>query len=982
MKKKLSNFKRKISLLSTSIFIAGAINAQTVSGKVTDNTNGEPIFGSAVFVKGKTNAGVTTGFDGKYTLNASGTDTLIVRYIGYQTKKIAINNRITIDIKLVAKDLNLEEFMVIGTRNPNRTSTESVVPVDVLDLKDLSALGSQTSVNDILNMVAPSFTSQPQTVADGTDHIDPASLRNLGPDQVLVLINGKRRHTSSLININGTVGAGSVGTDMNAIPTVAIERIEILRDGAAAQYGSDAIAGVINIVLKKGTDKIDFAVNTGTNISKNGNDHDGGMDGERMDISANYGVGIGEKGFVNFSGSIGVRAPSSRAKDYTGAIFNRFHGAERVFAEGGGVVGDMTLADYQSAASGLDYLSASDQATIAGLDVTDDTDIATLRTILGENADDDELSARGMTRKDFRFRVGQSKLREGKFFANLSIPMGEKADFYGFGGVSYRQGLAAGFYRRPAQGDGRANTPAFPNGFLPEIGSDINDQSFAFGIKGDMKGWNVDFSNTYGRNSFAYTVYNSSNGTMGLATPREFDAGSNIFSQNTTNLDFSRFYKDKLEGLNLAFGAEYRVENFQIIEGEEESWASYDVNGELVTGSTPDSLKVKNNFTGANLAGAAQVFGGFTPKNAVNKNRNSIAAYIDAELDITKSWVLSGALRMESYSDFGETLNGKIASRYKITKNIALRGAFSTGFRAPSLHQKYFSRSSTIFDANGVAQEKGTFANNSRAADLLGIPELKEETSQNISLGITMKIPTLNLSFTADVYQINIKDRVVYTGSFSAGTDPELKAIFAAAGATSAAFFANAIDTKSEGLDLVVSHKKLFKNGLLLKNDFSATFSSTKQVGDVKTSDKLKAQSATFFGERERLFLEEARPRVKFNLTNVVKYEKWSFMLRNVYFGEVTDPDSYADLDASNNPDYTVYGGKIITDLSIGYSFNKNFRLTVGSNNLLDVYPDKNRAVNAFHGGSTSGDQFVYSRRTSQFGYTGRYVFTRINFTF
>ena len=983
MKKLLVNFRSKITAIVVPIFMVGMLNAQSISGTVSDKSTGEKIFGATVYVKGKTSQGTVTDIDGKFKLSASATDNIVVRYVGYVTQEVAVNGRTNIDLKLISKDVSLDEFMVVGTRNPNRTATESVVPVDVLDMKDLSSLGSQTSVNDIMNMVAPSFTSQPQTVSDGTDHIDPASLRNLGPDQVLVLINGKRRHTSALININGTVGAGSVGTDMNSIPTASIERIEVLRDGAAAQYGSDAIAGVINIVLKKGTDKLDFAVNIGANMSENGNDHDGGMDGERMDISANYGLNLGKKGgFINFTGSIGVRAPSSRAKDYTGAIFNRFHGVERLFAAGGGIVGNMTLADYQTAAVGLSYLSAGDKATIAGLDVTNAGDITTLRTILGENADEEELKARGLTRTDFRFRVGQSKLREGKFFANMSIPIGEKAEFYGFGGMSYRQGLAAGFYRRPAQGDGRANTPAFPNGFLPEIGSDIQDKSFAFGIKGEMKGWNVDFSNTWGKNSFGYTVYNSSNGTMGLATPREFDAGTNAFSQNTTNLDFSKFYKDKMEGLNLAFGAEYRVENFQITAGEESSWASYDVNGELVTGSTHDSLKVKNNFTGADLGGAAQVFGGFTPNNVVNKNRNSIAAYADAELDVTKKWVLNGALRMESYSDFGETVNGKLASRYKITDNFSVRGAFSTGFRAPSLHQKYFSRSSTIFDANGVAQEKGTFANNSRAADLLGIPELKEETSQNLSLGITMKIPKLNLSLTADVYQIDIKDRIVYTGSFSAGSDPELQAIFAAAGATSAAFFANAIDTRSQGLDIVISHKALIGKDFLLKNNFSATFSTTEQVGDVKTSEKLKAQVNKFFGDRERLFLEKARPGVKFNLTNIVEYKKWSFMLRNVYFGEVTDPDSYADLDENGDTTYTVYGAKVITDLSIGYAVNENFKITVGSNNILDVYPDENRAQTAYHGGSTSGDQFVYSRRTSQFGYTGRYVFARVNFTF
>jgi iron complex outermembrane receptor protein len=977
MKRFLPIKKGEMAAFVVAIFMFGMLNAQTVSGVVSDSFTGETIYGATVQIKGKPGQGTLTDLDGKYTIPALGTDVLIVKYIGYVTDEISVNNRTIIDIKLKNVQVDLDEIFVVGTRNPNRTATESVVPVDVLDMKELSALGSQTSVNDIMNMVAPSFTSQPQTVADGTDHIDPASLRNLGPDQVLVLINGKRRHTSSLININGTVGAGSVGTDMNAIPTAAIDRIEVLRDGAAAQYGSDAIAGVINIVLKEGTDKLDFAVNSGVNMSENGNDHTGGIDGERIDISANYGMKLGKQGgFVNFTGSIGVRKPSSRAKEFSGKIYNRFHGAERVFAAGGGSVGDMTLADYQTAAAGLDYLSAADQSTIAGYDLSNSADVTSFRSILGQNADEEELAARGLKRSDFNFRVGQSQLREGKFFANMSIPIADKAEFYAFGGSSYRQGLAAGFYRRPEQGDGRANTAAFPNGFLPEIGSDIVDNSFAFGLKGKLNAWDVDFSNTWGRNSFGYTVYNSSNGSMGVATPREFDAGTNAFSQNTTNLDFTRFFKDKLQGLNLAFGAEYRVENFQVTAGEEASYATYDINGEVVQSSTPDSLKVKNNFTGANLAGAAQVFSGFTPNNEVNKNRNSIAGYADAELDVTKSWVVGAAVRMESYSDFGETVNGKIASRYKITKNIALRGAYSTGFRAPSLHQKYFSRSSTIFDANGNVQEIGTFSNNSRAADLLGIPNLKQETSQNSSFGVTMKAPKLNLSLTVDVYQINIQDRIVYTGSFSAGSDPELQAIFKAAGTTSAAFFANAIDTKSQGLDIVISHRKTAGKNFLFKNDFSATFSETRQVGDVKTTEQLKNQVNTFFGERERLFLESARPRVKLNLTNIVEYKNWSFMLRNVYFGEVTDPDSYADVDGDGNPMLTVYAGKVITDLSIAYKVSPSFRVTVGSNNLLDIYPDDNRLK------STSDNQFVYSRRTSQFGYTGRYVFARINFTF
>lgn len=968
---KRSNYFFKTYILICIISFNLYSFSQEVIGTIIDSETKEGVIGSKIILKNYPQIGVITNIEGKFKIKANPNDTLIVSYIGYETVVVPIGNQkeIIIPIKLVG--LLLKEYVVVGTRNPNRTSTESVVPVDVIQMDEIRSLGSQTSVNDILNMVAPSFTSQPQTVSDGTDHIDPASLRNLGPDQVLVLINGKRRHNSALVNINGTVGAGSVGTDMNAIPAAAIERIEVLRDGAAAQYGSDAIAGVINIVLKKKTDAFNFYINSGGNASVNSNDFLGGIDGEKLNIGANYGLGIGDKGgYICFTGDLGIRETSSRAKPYSGNIYNAYNGAERVFNEQGGVLADMTLQDYQGAAIGLEYLDQQTQDQISGLDLANEGDVQTLRTLLSGDATDQELAIRNLTRKDFQFKVGQSKLREGKFFVNMAVPITDHAEFYSFGGASYRQGLASGFYRRPSQANGAANTIAFPNGYLPQIGSDILDKSIVVGIRGEVEGWDIDFSNTWGTNSFAYTIYNSSNTTLGLATPREFDAGSNVFVQNTTNLDFSNYYDNILSGLNIAVGSKFRIDNYRIISGEEVSWQSYTVDGDPVTSVTPDSLKVVHPFTGTELAGGAQVFRGFAPQNELNKSRNNIAGYVDVELDVTKAIIVNGAVRLENYSDFGGTFNFKLASRYKFTKNASIRGSYSTGFRGPSLHQKYFSKRSTIFDANGNPEEEATFANNSRAAELLGIPELKEETSKNISAGITYKIPKIKTVLTLDVYQVDIEDRVVYTGAFSAGTNAELLAIFKTAEASKARFFANAIDTKSRGIDLVVSNKILIKEKFILKNDFSMTLSETKQVGEIKTTEKLKDQAVVFFGGRERLFLEAAQPRTKFNLTNILSFSDWSFMLRNVYFGEVTDPDSYADAQLK------VYGAKVVTDLSLSYSVTSHLKLTVGTNNLFDVYPDQNRAA------STASDQFIYSRRTSQFGYTGRLIFSRINFEF
>ncbi|MGW9683989.1 TonB-dependent receptor domain-containing protein [Flagellimonas sp. 2504JD1-5] len=944
---------------------------QEIRGSVKDG-DGNPLPGANILVKGTTN-GTQADFDGNFTLELDDTNaTLVVSYLGFKTTEIALNGKSTIAIVLQEDAAQLEDVVVVGSRNPNRTATETTVPVDVIDVAAIANQGPQVSVNQILNYVAPSFTSQSQTVSDGTDHIDPASLRGLGPDQVLVLINGKRRHNTALINVNGTVGAGSVGTDMNAIPAAAIQRIEVLRDGAAAQYGSDAIAGVINIVLKKATGKLDLSLTSGANFSENSNQFEGGSDGEKFQLDANFGLPIGDRGYINFTGSLSTREPALRNKDYAGDIFRGFHGAERIFAAGGGTVADMTLQDYANASQSITYLDQTVKDQIAGLNLNDDTDIGTFRDLLGFDADEDELAARGLTRKDFRFKVGTSRLREGKFFANMSIPVSETTEIYGFGGISYRQGLASGFYRRPAQGDGRANTPAFPNGFLPNIGTDILDQSLAVGIRGKINEWDVDFSNTYGRNTFDITVGNSSNGTLGVATPRSFDAGGLGFTQNTTNLDFSRFHEDIFEGFNVAFGAEYKVEKYEIIAGEESSYTSYDINGNPVNSVTPDDQLVRNNFTGSPLGGGAQVFRGYDPGNATEKFRNNISIYADFEADFTENWLLSLAGRYENYSDFGSTFNYKLATRLKLTENLALRAASSSGFRAPSLHQQFFSRTSTVFVDN-VPFEQGTFTNDSRAASLIGIDKLREETSNSFSAGLTGTFGQFTI--TVDGYLINIDDRIVYSGSFGNGGDPELTGIFDSAGATSARFFVNAIDTKSSGLDVVISHKTSWGDATL-KNDLAATFNKT-EVEDifVPTLIANAGLSGSFFDGQEEAFLTLAQPRTKLNLTNLVSINSWDFLLRNVYFGEVTDPDDFngdARVEGTTVSDDAVYGGKLVTDLTVTKTFSDNLALTVGANNLLDVYPDENRA------GGTSGDQFVYSRRTSQFGYSGRYLFARL----
>lgn len=989
MNLKIDKMKNLI-LLFAFLGITNFIVAQsgTISGTIVDAK--ETLIGASVGIDG-TGIGTTTDYEGRYSIAVdAGTYTLTVSYIGYgsQSQEITVTEGqdVTADFTLT-EGISFDEVIVTGTRASNRTNTDAAVPIDVINVKTLALAAPQTDINQLLNQTTPSFSSNTQTISDGTDHIDPASLRGLGPDQVLVLINGKRRHNSSLVNVNGTFGRGNVGTDLNAIPASAIETIEVLRDGAAAQYGSDAIAGVINIKLKEAVNELSFNVTTGANFTKNIGPFGGetkDYDGEVVKLGANYGLPIGKDGgFINFTGEVGVRGSTNRMQEYTGGIFNGFNAVERIATADGRDVSKLSMADVQNYTQGVGYFSSELKNLVNGAPSLD-----SIATLLNFDATDDELGARGMERSDFNMRVGQSKLRGGKFFANMSIPLSENAEWYSFGGISYRNGSSGCFYRLPNQN--RTTNAIYPNGTVPKINSNILDRSIGTGIRGQIGDWRLDFSNVFGSNSFLYHMTETHNATLGSSSPTSFDAGGHTFTQNTSNFDITQYFENvgSMKGINIAFGAEYRFENYKVIPGTEQSWGNYDINSNLVTSTTPDSLLTVD-FYGRNRPSGAQCFAGFLPTNEVDANRSNLAGYFDVEMDISEAFLLSGAVRYENYSDFGSTFNYKLASRFKVNKNINLRGAVSSGFRAPSLHQINFSRTSTIFSVvNGetVAVEQGVFSNQSRAAKLLGIPDLKEEISQNFSLGFTAKVPDAGIRITVDAYQINIQDRVVLTGSFSAGDDVELQGIFDQAQAGSATFFANAIDTKSQGLDVVISHKVLIgENKNLLTNNFAATFSNTKwdQDAGINSSDLLKEKGleGNYFDQSSRLYLEQAVPRTKVTLSHTYKMEKFSVYLRNTYFGQTTEATNAGgifdeDLDLLSGATIDPYNeGKIITDLSFGYQFTKNLAFTLGANNLLDIYPDE--VDPAF----LSSGRFLYSRRSPQFSFGGRHVFGRLVFT-
>lgn len=916
--------KKFILLSILCLFGTFTMGQRTINGTVSSEVEG-PLIGATVQVKG-TLIGTITDFEGNYSLEVpDNSRTLVISFVGYSTQEVAIGDSDQINITLATGEL-LSEIVVLGSRSAGRTKLETAAPVDVLDIKDIAANSGQTTVNSILNYVAPSFTSNTQTISDGTDHIDPASLRGLGPDQVLVLINGKRRHTTALVNINGTFGRGNVGTDMNAIPVAAIERIEVLRDGAAAQYGSDAIAGVINIVLKDDAG-LSFNTSAGGYFSSKIPEPDGSVDGENVQISLNYGMPVGkEGGFVNFTGSFDNREHTNRMQEFSGQIFAGYNNPN--------YTGD-----------------PSDDIT------------------------EQELSARGLQRTDFNMRVGQSDLRNAGAFINAVMPVGGNAELYAFGGLNYRQGQATGFYRLPFQQ--RTVTDIYPNGFLPEINSNIIDKSAAIGLRSRVGNWDVDFSNTYGTNSFDFFITNTNNASLESASPTSFDAGGFSFAQNTTNLDIRRYYEDIASGLNLAFGAEYRVENYKIIAGEEGSYTNYGLASWFVT-SKGDSILINDNQgpintvfgpNGSARPGGSQVFPGFRPENELSRFRNSIAFYADLEVDLSEAFLVGVAGRFENYSDFGSTLNGKISARYKVSDNFSLRSTASTGFRAPSLHQLFFNSTSTLF-VDGIPFEVGTFSNDSRPAQLLGIDQLKEETSTSFSAGITGQLPSANMTITIDGYLVNIDDRVVLTGQFRGdenGTaqEQEIARLLAQANASRATFFTNAIDTETRGIDIVLTHNANLGNGKF-RTTLSGTFAKT-ELGNVNTSDILAGQEGTYFDRTSQIYLESAVPNTKLNLTFNYAAGKFNAMLRNVYFGKVQEA-------TNNEANAQEFGAKVVSDLSFGYNFNDAWRFTIGANNLLDVYPDMNRTENQ------SSGRFLYSRRSQQFGFNGRFLFARLSF--
>ncbi|HSN68862.1 MAG TPA: TonB-dependent receptor, partial [Thermoanaerobaculia bacterium] len=688
----------------------------------------------------------------------------------------------------------------VGSRGGERALTDTPVPVDVIAVSEVADQAGQLDLGQLLQFAAPSFNSNRQSGSDGSDHVDAATLRGLGPDQVLVLINGKRRHTSSLVYLFGSRARGNVGTDLNTIPVSAIERIEILRDGAAAQYGSDAIAGVINIVLRK---------DRGMRALLSAGAFTAG-DGENGQVAVNYGVPVGKDGTLSLTGEFLSRDKTNRA--------------------------------------------GPDEPRVIG-------DAAT-----------DNLT----------------------FFFNLDLPVSDASTVYGHGGYNDRTGEAGAWYRGGIDSDdipSRNSAAMYPNGFVPTIGTDIEDFSAAVGYRTVAGDWSLDISNTYGSNQMRYEISDTLNASIATGnngiSPTTFDAGGFEFTQNTMNLDVSRFYKTWRHGVSLATGLEYRRETYGIFSGERGSWDDFDGPGGGNAGS--------------------QGFPGFQPADEVDASRDSTAAYVDVELHPTAKLLLTGALRAEDYDDFGNTVNGKFSFGFAATDELNLRGSASTGFRAPSLHQRYFSSTFTDFIA-GVAADVQLVPNESLLAQLVGIPKLKEEEAMNISLGFTWS-PTRATDLTVDGYQIEIDDRIVLTGGFTSD-DPDIGAILVEQELAEARFFTNAIDTRTRGLDITLSHRRALGAGQLA--GVAAINVNTTDVLRVNTAPGLAGKENIYFNTRERLFVEGSAPATKATLGADYRQGRWTGGAKLLWFGEV-ESGTWSQIDDPDAPSQH-YDPRLTTD--------------------------------------------------------------------
>jgi iron complex outermembrane receptor protein len=776
-----------------------------------------------------------------------------------------------------ADDAEVEEVVVTGTRAQARSRLESLSPVDVVSARSLEQQG-RVELAAQLQATVPSITFPRPSGTDATDAVRPATLRGQGPDQTLVLINGSRAHSSAVLNLNGSVGRGSAAVDLNTIPSTAIERIEVLRDGASSLYGSDAIAGVINLILRDADHGGGASVSYGSFLSSHklnyGGDRDF-RDGQRITVNGWQGFKLGSDGFLTVSAEYVDREHTNR--------------------------------------SDVDPRPASP------------------RIVTG--------------------RAGDGDLQQGSFYLNAAKPIFAGLEAFGWAGGQKRITESAATYRQP--NDPTQNIPSvYPNGYLPLIEAESKDVNVGGGVRGEVAGWNSKLSVGYGQNEVDFQVNNTINPSYGPTSPRSFYAGKLTYRQLVGNLDLSRDFEIGLAGpLNIAFGLEARKEGFEIGAGELGSYA--------------------RGTAAPNLAFGSRGFTGFTPSNEVDVERDNIGAYVALEAELVDGLTVAGALRQERYSDFGDDTSGKLSARYDVTPNLAFRGSFETGFRAPSLQQQYYT-STAILYVNNVPFETGTYPSVSPVGLALGGEPLKPETSENASVGLVYRQGAFEL--TVDAYQIKVEDRIVLsetlTGSNTAAPGTNARALFnllAPFGATGARFFLNGVDTDTKGVDVVANYRirdaaagNFDLTAAINVNDFQVTRTpATKQT--------VLPTPVSLFARQARLRFQQGTPAWKVGLQGDWSRGPWGATLRETFYGDVNNAGTAAD---GSSDVHT--GTRGIVDAELRYTLPRQITLALGADNLFDVYPREAPPNN-----NTTG-AFPFTT-FSPFGFAGRFVYGRVS---
>jgi len=760
----------------------------------------------------------------------------------------------------------IDDIVVTGSRVPSRSRLDTLAPVDVVTAETLSNRGT-TEFATALAQTVPSLSFARPSANDGSDSIRPATLRGLSPDQTLVLVNGTRRHASALVNVNGTVGRGSAAVDLNAIPTGALDRVEVLRDGASAQYGSDAIAGVINLRLKEAREGGGASVTYGqyaTTVKTARGERDE-TDGRTITASAWQGLGLGSDGYLTLSAEYLNREPTNR--------------------------------------SDLDPRVTPNAVTA---------------------------------------RLGDPKVEQWTVFANAGKPLNADWEAYGWAGYQDRDSEGAAF---PRLANNANNVPSiYPNGFLPKIAINSKDLSLAGGVKGEIAGWSADFSLVYGRNALDFRTEDSLNATYGAASPTSFDSGSLIYDQLVFGADFTRQFEVGLSGpLNFAWGLEARREGYKIEAGQPESWNR----GPLGSNTA--------------LAGGAQGFVGFQPSNEVDEDRDAVALYADVEIPLTDKLTVEGALRVEDYSDFGDAQTGKLAARYDFSPNFALRGSISTGFRAPSLQQSFFTSTSSVIQ-NGAVVETGTFPATSEVATALGARALKPETSTNYSLGAVVRLG--NFDLTVDAYRIEIEDQIVLSELINRSFSPQVAGLLDPLGVQAARFFLNGVTTETEGVDIVGRYR------LRTETAGNWDFTVAANVNDVSvtklpTSSSVLNPVPTLFARSRILTIEEGTPDTKVSGSADWSLGRWGVTARATYYADVLQPGSTPANDYST-------GAKTTIDLEARFQVTDRVGIAVGIDNVFDEYPD-------FVPETLNSNGVLGFPYYSPFGFNGRYGYARLS---